>query len=154
MRLSTRLLLTALAALAFVAVAALYLGYRNGEIAGQSLFEVATTGDLRGLFPSHDSPDSAIADLALQRLETVYYKPIAPQTPLSGERDALTSLLNAKKIGNSALPAQTAAGDEIEDGERAAELLAVERSRRSYRCGTSRNDELRSRPIYRLFLAA
>lgn len=142
MRLSSRFLLTALVALAVVAVAALYLGYRNGEIAGQSLFEVATTGDLRGLFPSHDSPNSAIADMALQRLETVYYKPVAPQTPLTGERDALVSLLNAKKVGNSALPAQAAAGDEIEDGAHAAALLAYAQAHYGSTLGASGTDDL------------
>jgi len=63
MSLSIRLLLTALVALALVAATALFVGYRSGGMAAQSVLEVATTGDLRALLPSHDAPGSAIADL-------------------------------------------------------------------------------------------
>ena len=92
-----RLLLTAIVVLALVAATALYAGYRSGGVAAQSVLEVATTGDLRALLPSHDAPGSAIADLALRRLEIEYYKPIAPQTPLDGERDALKNLFKPRR---------------------------------------------------------
>ncbi len=139
---SIRLLLTAFAAIAFVAVIAAYVGLRTGAFARQSVLEVATTGDLRGLLPSNDAPDAAIADLALRRLETVYYKPIAPQTPLSGEIAALRTFLGTKKIGSAALPAQTAGGDEIEDGARAAALLAYAQKHYAATLGPSGVDDL------------
>lgn len=142
MSLSIRLLLTALVALALVAATALYVGYRTGAIAGQSVLEVATTGDLRALLPSHDSPGSAIADLALRRLEIEYYKPIAPQTPLNGERDALKNLLQGKKIGDASLPVQMANGDDISDGARAAALLAYAQQHYGTALGTSGDDDL------------
>jgi len=142
MSLSIRLLLTALVAFALVAATALYVGYRSGAIAGQSVLEVATTGDLRALLPSQDAPGSAIADLALRRLEIEYYKPIAPQTPLNGERDALKSLLQAKKIGDASLPVQMANGDDISDGARAAALLAYAQQHYGTALGTSGDDDL------------
>ncbi|MGC2634862.1 MAG: S41 family peptidase [Candidatus Cybelea sp.] len=142
MSLSIRLLLTALIALALVAVSALYIGYRSGGIAGQSVLEVATTGDLRALLPSQDAPGSAIADLALRRLEVEYYKPVAPQTPLNGERDALKSFLHSKKIGDPSLPVQMANGDDISDGARAAALLAYAQQHYGTALGTSGDDDL------------
>jgi carboxyl-terminal processing protease len=142
MSLSIRLLLTALVALALVAATALYVGYRSGAIAGQSVLEVATTGDLRALLPSQDAPGSAIADLALRRLEVEYYKPVAPQTPLNGERDALKSFLHSKKIGDPSLPVQTANGDDISDGARAAALLAYAQQHYGTALGTSGDDDL------------
>jgi carboxyl-terminal processing protease len=142
MSLSIRLLLTALIALAFVATTALYVGYRTGALARQSVLEVATTGDLRDLLPSHDTPGSSIADLTLRRLEIEYYKPIAPETPLNGELDALRSLLRAKKIRDASLPAQTASGDEISDGARAATLLAYAEQHYATALGSSGDDDL------------
>lgn len=124
MSLSIRFLLAALIALAAVAAIALYAGHRGGLMADQSVLDVATTGDLHGLFPSHDPPAAEIADLTLRRLESVYYKPIAPQTPLTGEADALRNFLSSKKIANASLPAQSAGGDQVQDGARAAALLA------------------------------
>jgi carboxyl-terminal processing protease len=106
------------------------------------VLEVATTGDLRALLPSQDAPGSAIADLALRRLETEYYKPIAPQTPLSGERDALKNLLRTKKIGDSSLPVQMANGDDISDGARAAALLAYAQRHYGTALGPSGDDDL------------
>ena len=76
MSLSRRLLLMAFVALAAVIATALYVGYRTGSIAGPSALEVATTGDLRSLYDSQ-TPGSAVADFALRRLESVYYKPIS-----------------------------------------------------------------------------
>ncbi len=84
-----RFVLTVLVVVAIAAAAALYLGYRPGTLAGQSVMEVATTGDLSDLFATHDAPGSAMADLALRRLENAFYKPVSPQTPIAGEVTAL-----------------------------------------------------------------
>ena len=73
-------------------------------LAGQSVLQVATTGDLRDLFAPRDAPDAIMADVALRRLESSYYKSIAPQTPIAGEVDALRIFSRAKKIGNAVLP--------------------------------------------------
>ncbi len=121
---SLRLLLTALLVVAFAAACALFIGYHTGAFAGQSVLEVATTGDLRDLFTPREASGSTLVNLALRKLESDYYKPIDPQTPIEGEVAALRSLLNSKKIGNPALPSESAVGNPSQDGERAAEVLA------------------------------
>jgi carboxyl-terminal processing protease len=123
MSLSVRLILTLVVALAFVLVVAVYAGYKTGAFAGQSVLEVASTGDLRGLLPMHDTPSSMIADVTLRRLESAYYKPISPQTPLTGEETALRQLLASKHAGKQ-LPVETSSGEVVGDGARAASLLA------------------------------
>jgi carboxyl-terminal processing protease len=142
MSLPIRLLLAALVAIALAGATALYVGHRTGSLAEQAVLEVATTGDLRGLFPSHDPPGSEIADLTLRRLESVYYKPVAPQTPLTGETNALRSLLNLKKVENASLHAEMAGGDQIADGARAAAILAFAQQRYGAALGTTGNDDL------------
>jgi carboxyl-terminal processing protease len=61
---------------------------------------------------------------------------------LAGERDALASLLSEKKIANSTLPPQTAAGDPIDDGARAAALLAFAQQHYGAALGSSGVDDL------------
>lgn len=126
---SPRLLLTALLVLALAAAGAFVLAYGAGFIPRQSVFEVATTGDLRDLFAPHEAPDSMLVDVALRKLESDYYEPIDPQTPLAGEIASLRSMLLGKKIVNAVLPAETADGDPGQDGERAAEVLAFAQER-------------------------
>jgi carboxyl-terminal processing protease len=103
--------------------------------------EVATTGDLRGLFPTHDTPSSAIADLTLRRLESAYYKTIPSQTPLTGETTALRDLLSAKHVG-ARLPAEVSSDDEIADGARAASLLAYAQQHYAAALGADGTDDL------------
>jgi carboxyl-terminal processing protease len=142
MTLFIRLLLTAIVALALVAGVALYAGYRSGAIAGQPVLQVATTGDLRDLLPTHDTPASAIADLTLRRLESAYYKPILGQTPLAGESLALRNLLASRHVGDAALPAEPAGADEISDGARAAALLAFAQEHYAAALGPDGTDDL------------
>jgi len=137
-----RFLLTVLVAVAIAAAAALYLGYRPGTIGGQSVMEVATTGDLSDLFATHDAPGSAMADLALRRLENSFYKPISPQTPIAGEVAALRSLLDAKKVGDATLPTAMASGNSRSDGARAAEILAFAQQHYASDVGPNGRDDL------------
>ncbi len=124
MSLSVRLILTLVVALSFVLVVALYAGYKTGAFAGQSVLEVATTGDLRGLLPMHDTPSSAIADLALRRLESAYYKPISPQTPLTRRNDGVASASGRQTRRRPAAGRDVRPATSIADGARAASLLA------------------------------
>jgi carboxyl-terminal processing protease len=119
---SPRLLLVSLLFVALAASVALVIGYRT--FAQQSVLEVATTGDLRDLFSPLQPTGSMLVSLALRKLESDFYKPIDPQTPITGEVSALRTLLAAKKVGNLRLPAETASGDPRGDAERAAEVLA------------------------------
>ena len=104
--------------------------------------EVATTGDLSDLFATHDAPGSAMADLALRRLENAFYKPVSPQTPIAGEVTALRTLLDTKKVGNATLPTAMASGNPRSDGERAAEILAFAQQHYASDVGPNGRDDL------------
>jgi carboxyl-terminal processing protease len=118
-----RLIITLLLVAALAAVTALVVGYQTGLIARESVLEVATTGDLRDLFAPHE-PGTVLANLALRKLESDFYRPVDPQTPIAGEIGALRSLLNQKKIEKAALPNVTANGNPGQDAARAGDVLA------------------------------
>ena len=42
-----------------------------------------------------------LVNIALRKLESDFYKPIDPQTPLAGESAGLRTLLNAKRVDNA-----------------------------------------------------
>ncbi|MBV9719074.1 MAG: S41 family peptidase [Candidatus Eremiobacteraeota bacterium] len=119
-----RLALTLLLLLALAGVSLLVVDYRTGAIARQRVLEVATTGDLRDLFETRTPSGAMLVNLTLRRLESDYYKPIDPQTPISGEIAALRSVLAAKKISGASLPGAAADGNPSQDGERAGSVLA------------------------------
>ncbi len=83
-----------------------------------------------------------LVNLALRKLESDYYKPIDPQTPIEGEVAALRSLLSCKKIGNPALPSESAVGNPSQDGERAAEVLAFAQQHYAANLGSSGREDL------------
>jgi carboxyl-terminal processing protease len=118
-----RLILTLCLVAALAAATALLLGYQTGFMDEESVFQVATTGDFSDLFSLRE-PGTTLANLALRKLESDYYKPIDPQTPISGEVSALRSFLSGKSIDKAAFPSVTANGNPRHDGERAAEVLA------------------------------
>jgi carboxyl-terminal processing protease len=142
MPLPIRFLLTALLVIAIAAVAAVAIGYRTGIIAGQSVLQVATTGDVRDLFAPHDPPDAVVADLAVRRLENAYYKPIEAKTPLDGEITALRGFLTAKKIAKPQLPSEMPSGNPDQDGARAAEVLAYAQQHYAADVGANGRDDL------------
>ncbi len=111
-------------------------------LAGQSVLQVATTGDLRDLFASHDAPNAIMADVALRRLETSYYKSIAPGTPIAGEVDALRHFLSAKKVENAVLPGASASGVTSIDGAHAADVLAYAQDHYAADVGPNGRDDL------------
>ena len=119
----TRFLLIAPLVAVVAAIGAFAIAYRTGFVARSSVLEVATTGDLHDLFAPGQAPDSVLVDLALRKLESDYYKPIDPQTPISGESASLRTLLVAKRV-NASLPAEVANGIPSQDGQRAGQLLA------------------------------
>jgi carboxyl-terminal processing protease len=138
---SLRFLMMALLLVALAAAVTLALGRRTGGLARQSAFEVATTGDMRDLFAHADS-GSAQANLALRRLESDYYKPIDPQTPIAGETAALRSYLASKKIAAPSFPGVTANGVPSDDGARAASVLSYAQQHYGSDVGPSANDDL------------
>ena len=134
--------------------------------ADSPVFEVATTGDLRDLFRSARSAGSTIADLALRKLENVYYKPVDPQTPIAGERDALRELLEREEDRQRRrCRRRRRAATRPKTARAPPTLLAYaqqhygadarsERARRSHRRGAARHHELGQRSVHRLSFAA
>ncbi|HYL26915.1 MAG TPA: S41 family peptidase [Candidatus Nitrosotalea sp.] len=124
---SGRFLLATLLVAVFAGASAIFIASRSGP-AGPSVLQVASVGDLRDLFEPHDPGGPMLAGVALRKLESDYYKPIEPQTPIAGEIAALRALLSSKKVGTLSLPAEAADGNPSQDGARAAEVLAYAQS--------------------------
>jgi carboxyl-terminal processing protease len=124
MNVRIRALLAALIVIGLTSATALVIGYRTGMIAAQSGLRVASVTDVRSLLQPFGANGEQLVAIALRKLETSYYEPIAPQTPLAGETAALQHYLRSNKIEHPALPAQRASGDAATDATRAAEVLA------------------------------
>jgi carboxyl-terminal processing protease len=125
-----------------VASVAVYVGYRRGAESGarELSFNVATTGDIRDLFNASGG-DGQMVRVALRKLETSYYKPVDPQTPLTGEEAALEKYLRGKKI-SADLPRESATGDSFQDADRAASLLTFTQQHYGSDLGTTGQSEL------------
>lgn len=124
MTLGTRALIAALIVIAVAAGSALFVGYRTGMIASQSGIDVATTGDINELFGDASVSGTRLVDLALRKLESSYYKPVDPQTPVSGEEQALRGYLHQKKVEDASLPNVAAATNTENDDRHVADVLA------------------------------
>ncbi|MBV8332548.1 MAG: S41 family peptidase [Candidatus Eremiobacteraeota bacterium] len=109
MTVGIRALLAALVIVAVSAASALFIGYRTGVLAGQRGIDVATTGDISTLFDDAGAGGTRLVDLALQKLESAYYKPVDPQTPVAGEVGALRGYLHSKHVAAASFPASSAA---------------------------------------------
>ncbi len=78
----------------------------------------------------------ALFDRALTRLETVYYKPFGPQTPLQGERTAIVHYLQGKNIARPSVPTERATGDPDADAQRMADVVASVEQRYGKKLGS------------------
>jgi carboxyl-terminal processing protease len=139
---SQRLLTTAVLIVALGGATATFIAYHWGALAHQSVFEVATTGDLRDLFGSQAPQGPLLANRALRKLESDFYRPVEPQTPLAGERAGLRNLLSAKRVDNLALPNEMADGNPVQDGARAASMLAFAQQHYSGNVGPGGREDL------------
>lgn len=142
MTLGTRALIAALIVLAVAAGSALFVGYRTGIIAAQSGIDVATTGDINELFGNASVSGARLVDLALQKLESSYYKPVDPQTPVSGEEQALRGYLHQKKVQNASLPNVAASTNTQNDDRHVADLLAYAQQHYGDKLGPHGNADL------------
>jgi carboxyl-terminal processing protease len=100
----TRGLLAALVLLLVAAGAALFFSYRYQAAVARDndgSLRVATT-DLNGLLNSGDA-QAQLVNMAVDKLEAVYYKPVDPQVPLAGEKKALQDLLAANHVAHPSL---------------------------------------------------
>lgn len=98
-----------LAALIVILIAAAGAGYALNRAAvlrsaqSDGAFQVATTGDVRDLINDSNS-QAQLLNVAVNKLESSYYKPVDPQTPAHGEAKALDDYLKSKHIGNPSVP--------------------------------------------------
>lgn len=110
-----RALLAALVLVLVAAAGAGYALYRHGvavALAQNDALTVATTGNVGQLL---DDPQaqSQLLRLAARKLQSVYYQPVDPQTPVRGEVKALTEYLKSQHI-NAMLPAPNGASGQLE----------------------------------------
>jgi len=138
---SGRFLLATLLVAVFAGATVIFIASRSGQV-GPSVLQVASVGDLRDLFEPRDPGGSMLAGVALRKLESDYYKPIDPQTPIAGEIAALRSLLSSKKIANLSFPAEPADGNPSQDGARAADVLAYAQSHYASDVGPNGREDL------------
>jgi carboxyl-terminal processing protease len=136
-----RALLAALIVIALAGGTALYLGHRNQARAGGGI-DVATTGSVNDLFNGDGSSAPQMIDLALHELEDKYYKPVDPQLPVTGEKNALRDYLKSKKIANVTLPTVTPSDDATAEGAQLANVLAYAQSHYGSALGPKGNEDL------------
>ncbi len=60
-------------------------------------------------------PQRQILELAYERVEHAFYKPVADQLLVAGEQKALTAFLKAKKVADPQVPRNTATGERGRD---------------------------------------
>ncbi len=102
-----RALLAALVVILIAAAGAAYALTRAEALrsveTGDGSLTVATTGDVRQ-YINDSNAQAQLLDVAVNKLETSYYKPVDPQTPAHGEAKALDDYLKSKHIANVSLP--------------------------------------------------
>lgn len=96
-----------------VAVSALGGAAYAQRAADDGTRQVATI-DLSNLL-SPQAGDGRLVDLAYERVERSYYKPVADQLLIDGERNALVTFLKQKKVAAPQIPAETVTGDRTHD---------------------------------------
>ena len=84
----------------------------------------------------------ALFDRALTRLETVYYKPFNPQTPLQGEQTAIVHYLQGKDIARPSVPTEHATGDPDTDAQRLANVVASVEKRYGKKLGSNASTDI------------
>ncbi|MBV8721175.1 MAG: S41 family peptidase [Candidatus Eremiobacteraeota bacterium] len=137
MSLRLRALLAALIVVIVAAAGAFFIAHRSVVVARQQGFDVATTGDLIDLFDPMQASNPQLAGLALRKLEDSYYKPVDPQTPVSGEQAALRNYLHARNVPNASLPYRSASGNAAQDADMVAAQLAYAQQHYADKLGTT-----------------
>ena len=118
-----RALVGALIVVAIAAVGAVYLRDRASAVSlSESNVSMANFQENHGAAAVSGGDGASLIELAAQRLESRYYKPIAPQTPMTGEEQSIDAYLRSKHVAKPVLPHETASGNATKD---AAQLAAV-----------------------------
>jgi carboxyl-terminal processing protease len=114
----TRLLSAALVVGVAALAGATYVGHAAAADATETI--VLGSGqrvvglDLATLLGRGD-PQRQLVELAYERVEHTYYKPVADQLLIAGEHKALTAFLKAKKVADPQVPRNTATGERGRD---------------------------------------
>jgi carboxyl-terminal processing protease len=115
----TRLLSAALVVALASTGAALYAGHVAGSAASATTITDLGGRSIVGLdlntLLSHGGGDRQLIEIAYDRVEHAYYKPVADQLLVSGEQKALTAFLKTKKVTAPQVPGGTASGDRTRD---------------------------------------
>ncbi len=122
-------LLALAAAAAAALVLVVLLGLHVRSVAGSGLvggLRVADRGGIPDIFGASVS-DAQLLAIALQELDREYYKPVDPQAPLRGERQALLKYLRDHHVSAS-LPVESATGVASIDASRLDDELAYAQS--------------------------
>jgi carboxyl-terminal processing protease len=116
----TRLLSAALVVALAAAGAAVYAGHA----AGSAPASATTLTDVEGRrivgldlnsFLARGSSDRQLIEIAYDRVERAYYKPVADELLVTGEQKALTAFLKTKKVSVPQVPLNAATGDRTRD---------------------------------------
>lgn len=128
-----RALVAALIVAACALAGALYIGYTSGlHAATHSTADPETNSvasiDLRSLLGPQGG-DEHLVDIAFRQVEHSYYKPVNPQTLLTGEHTGLLTYLDGRKIKSPSLPRLLATGDQGQDEQRLDGQVAYAQTR-------------------------
>jgi carboxyl-terminal processing protease len=118
--------LLALVAVVAIALAVAFFAYRVRSADSGLVGLHVAEGGIADFFDTSVS-DAQLVAIALQELDRQYYKPVNPQAPLRGERQALLSYLQARHIA-ATLPVESATGVTSIDASRLDDELAYAQS--------------------------
>ncbi|MDE2480679.1 MAG: S41 family peptidase [bacterium] len=126
-----RALLAALIVIVVGVAATLYVSYRG---------TIASAHDANASLVA-SSDDAALLDLALRKMDAVYYKPFDPQLPLNGETKALDTFLKGKHLV-ATLPHEHATGDPAQDSQALENVLSYAEKTYGARLGPNAKTDL------------
>lgn len=116
----TRLLSAALVVALAAAGGAVYVSHESTS----GLADATTITDIKGRqivglnlgdFLTRGDSDHQLIEMAYERVERAYYKPVADELLVSGEQKALANFLKTKKVASPEVPHSAATGDRTRD---------------------------------------
>ena len=115
----TRLLSAALVVVAASLGAAAYAGHASASPDATAALVVGDGQKIVGLdlgtLLGHGDPQRQMLELAYERVEHAYYKPVADQLLVSGEEKALAAFLKSRKVSDPQVPHTAATGERTRD---------------------------------------
>ena len=119
-----RALVGALIVVLIAAVGAVYLRDRASAVAlSESHVSMTNFQEHRDAPTLAASDGTSLIELAAQKLQNRFYKPIAAQTPVDGESKWIEAYLKSKHVANPTLPHEDASGNLSQDSAQLADVL-------------------------------